>query len=497
LTLLALVSCVAGPADDLEDRSPASDTGLVRPVPPDEPSTPTASDEPDPGTPFARIEAAPLEVYGSVVRVTWEQLEPATVQIEYSFDDGIWLSSPPRPLSADVHEELLLGVPYEESVTFRLVSEGGGASMPRTVVTSRIPPIVPVAEVVTKDDARLDPDMPYVLVGISENGSLQRTWVTLIDRQGRVLWAHRTPQQRNSMQPRLSHDRTSFLVDHSSYFASLASQGRDSQVVELRIDGSVARTWDTPGQHHPFVELPDGSLAWARYVFEGPRDDRIEIIGPSGDVETLFSCRDFLDGRGLFTLECGANTISFDERRRTFLFSMFTLDSIFEIDVTGEVVHVWGALALPPYSDAAGLPRWSFDPPTSRFDYQHNPHFTASGTLLLSTHRSEDSDELVVREYDVDEASRTLREVWSFGEGEGLPGCQMGEAHRLASGNTLHNHGTFAVLREVTPEGDVVWDVRWEDQQYSCYGGPTTPGHQVLRSSPVGRDLYRFAPPRR
>ncbi|MEN0063588.1 MAG: hypothetical protein AAGA48_15665 [Myxococcota bacterium] len=451
----------------------------------------------DPGSPFASIRAEPLALYGSVIRVVWSQRSDADVFIEYSFEADSWLSSPVRSLTEGTHEELLLGVPYGQTVTYRLIAGTDVASMDRTIDTDPLPSIVPTAGVLANQVASTDSDVPYFLVGISEDGSLRRTWITLIDRQARVLWAHRTPSRRNSMHPRLSRDGNSFLIDHSSYFADLPSQGADSQVLEMKIDGSVVQEWDTPGQHHPYTDLPDGSLAYARYVFSGLRDDRIEIISPKGEVRTLFSCRDFLEESGLPAFDCGANTMNYDESRDVFLFSMFTLDTVFEVNgTTGDLERVFGALSRPEYASITGLDAWSFDPPESAFDYQHNPTFTAAGTLLLSTHVDEYSEELVAREYTLASATQTLQQIWSFGEGEGVDGCQMGEAHRLPSGNTLHNYGTHAVLREVTDSGQVVWDVRWESEEHSCFGGPTTPGHQVLRSNPVGPDLYRFAPER-
>ena len=157
---------------------------------------------------------------------------------------------------------------------------------------------------------------------------------------------------------------------------------------------------------------------------------------------------------------------------------------------------MFGALSQDPYPAFTGLAAWGFSPSDTIFDYQHNPVYTEAGTLLLSTHINEDSEELVVREYALNESTTTLEQVWSFGEGEGVEGCQMGEAHRLGGGNTLHNYGTYARLREVTSAGQVVWDIAWESEEYSCFGGSTTPGHQVLRSNPVGPDLYAFAPER-
>lgn len=493
LVALGIVGCTTPePADDSVPE-PVPTTGGTGPT------MPPIDTGVDPGTPFSAIWAAPVEPpqYGAVVRVSWVQRAKADVSLLYWFDEGDWRRSPVRSLDAGPHEELLLGVPFGATVRYRLVSDGI-ESEERMVQAGPLPSVVPLPEVVTYDRDGVDPDVPYVLVGVTETGGLSgRTWILLLDRQARPVWAHPTPTGRNSMHPRVSRPQTSFLVDHSSYFSDLQSGGADSQVVELKIDGSVVRTWDTPGHHHPFTDLPDGSIAWAAYQFSGTVgfDDTIEVVRPGGQVETLFSCRSFLSSRGL-NLGCGSNTLNYFADRDVFLFSMFTLDSIFEVNgTTGEVERIFGTLARPPFASSSGF-EWNFSPPSSQFDYQHAPSFTEDDTLLLSTHRSEESNELVVREYELNNLTDTLEQVWSFGEGEGLDGCQMGEAHRLPSGNTLHNHGTHAVLREIAKPATVVWDLRWEDQEYSCFGGLDTPGHQIVRAVPVGPDLYRFAPER-
>ncbi len=81
----------------------------------------------------------------------------------------------------------------------------------------------------------------------------------------------------------------------------------------------------------------------------------------------------------------------------------------------------------------------------------------------------------------MDEKTETLTEVWNFGIGDGLWSRNMGEAHRLPNGNTQHNYGETARLREATPDGTVVWDIDW--------GSPRVIG----RTTPI-RDLYDFAP---
>jgi hypothetical protein len=123
---------------------------------------------------------------------------------------------------------------------------------------------------------------------------------------------------------------------------------------------------------------------------------------------------------------------------------------------------------------------YAFDPPSSQFWWQHGGYLTAAGTFLTSTDRTSSGGETVAREDEIDDANRTLHEVWNFGLGDGLYGFEMGEADRLPSGNTLENYGLLARIREATPEGDVVWDIEWQS-----FG--------IGRSTPVA-DLWALMP---
>jgi hypothetical protein len=80
-----------------------------------------------------------------------------------------------------------------------------------------------------------------------------------------------------------------------------------------------------------------------------------------------------------------------------------------------------------------------------------------------------------------------LRQVWAYGEDQGIEGKYAGEAHRLENGNTLHNFGTGARMREITPDGDLVWDVKFP-------GGNTGGNGRLQGRSVFITDLYDFAP---
>jgi len=319
---------------------------------------------------------------------------------------------------------------------------------------------------VSGDPDRYDADTPYVLTSM---GGADSAWTFIIDREGRVVWARESARQTATLHPRVSRDGADLLIDEGTWWATFDAEG--GEVIRMKIDGSQGVVYETPGLHHPFTDTIDGSILWGA-ISDGGADELLQELAADGSRRTLWGCRAFLaeigagPGNG-----CGSNTLYWDEAGDRLLFSLYSIETVIEIDrASGESLRWFG--------HAAGA--WSFDPPESAFWWQHGGYFTDEGHLLISSDRSDAGEETVVREYRLDEATETLVEVWSFGLGEGVYGEVMGEPHRLPGGNTLHNYGGAARLREATPDGEVVWDVDW-DTDY------------IGRSAPIA-DLYALAP---
>ena len=409
----------------------------------------------------------------SFVIVSWQQEEAATAHVEYSFDDGEWLTSPARDLQTGEAEVLLLGVPYDDEVTFHVVNDFGQgplATEDLLATTGAQPLGLPQPTLVSQDPQRWESTGRWMLGSINEaegDWDPGDYWRFILDRQGRYVWAQLTPDQHWTIFVQVARNGKDILWDESTYWSDL-ELGPDGQVHRAKIDGTVVASYPTPQLQHAFVELPDESIVWgASYGI----DDQLKRVDADGTVEMLWSCAEYLAEIGSDEY-CMHNGLFYDEPRDTFLFSLYSVDSIVEVDrATGEVVHVWGHLP--------GV--WEFEPEESAFWTQHGPSYTNLGTVLVSTHRSDDDQEGVVREYALDEDQGVLQQIWSFGEGEGIIMESAGEAHRLPGGNTLHNMGSGARVREITPGGDVVWDVAWES--------PRLLGRTVLVD-----DLHAFAP---
>ena len=66
----------------------------------------------------------------------------------------------------------------------------------------------------------------------------------------------------------------------------------------------------------------------------------------------------------------------------------------------------------------------------------------------------------MAREFTVDDETQTLTEIWSYGEDSPYYATYAGEATRVGE-NTLISYGTDGALVEVTPDGEVAWELRW------------------------------------
>jgi hypothetical protein len=435
--------------------------------------TDTDTDTPPPAIELTGLSARLHAEIGSIVYASWEQSTDAAVHLEFSFEPDVWLASPVRELPAGPHEELLLGIPFGEPFTWRVVADNGAVvtSPDQAFTTGPLDSDVPDLQSGEADPTRYDAvGAPYFFIGLTEGSWLGQAWWSLIvDRQGRTVWAMRSPAFRTSMHARVARDGRSLFLDRNSFWATFDG-GDGSTIDEVLIDGTVLNTFAVPGLHHPFTDMPDGSVAYGATSESYRYDETLVRVWPDGTRDELWSCRAFIDDLGVND-DCMSNTLNYDEPTDRYLFSFYTFESVVEVDgTTGQATRWFGHIPGA----------YTFDPPDSAFWWQHGGHITSTGTFLTSSDLTSSGVETVVREYEIDDATETLREVWSFGVGEGVYGYQMGEAVRLSNGNTLHNYGDLARLREVTPEGDVVWDAEWD-------------ANLIGRSMPIA-DLYLLAP---
>jgi hypothetical protein len=226
---------------------------------------------------------------------------------------------------------------------------------------------------------------------------------------------------------------------------------------------------------------------WGAYITSN--EEWLQKRDSDGSVETLWKCSDYeVEQLGDTATNCHSNSWWWHEDSDTYLVSFPSSagrvkDTVLHIDAEGNTLDSWGQL-----SD------WEFADEANTFDYQHGVTFTPEGNLLVSTqltganeYYQSNYDTLAVREYELDYDNKIIRQVWAFGEDQEIAGNYAGEAHRLENGNTLHNFGTGSRMREITAEGELVWDVKFPDG--NTEGNGRLQGRSVFLS-----DLYDFAP---
>ena len=415
--------------------------------------------------------------FGSFVILGWEQRGEGQVWVRYSFDAGDWRESPHQALGEGMHEVLLLGIPYESTVSWQLIYDKDGAEVvleEGSTATDPLPEGLPVPSLLVADETAWEPTGTYLLGSINEDpggwtGGTYWKWV--LDRQGRVVWAHKTPENHWSIFLRISADGTHIVWDEATYWAEWDG-GAGSSVHRWYLDGTEIEEIPTPGLHHAFTELPDGTLVWGSAA--GGYENLVEKAPDSDETHQIWSCESFhveTGARG----SCQSNTLYYHVPTDTFLFSFYTTSTVVEIDhQTGDSLWWAGGVAKG----------FAFTDPETQYSWQHGVNWTDEGTLLLSTEDTYGgmASETYAREYIVDRDARTLQQVWVYGVDQGVYASTAGEAHRLPNGNTLHNYGSASQIKEVQPDGTLVWHLDWG-------------GTQLLGRTVFIEDLWSLMPP--
>jgi len=392
--------------------------------------------------------------YGSLAYVSWDQAEAATVHIEYSFDDGVWVQSPSKAQEAGTHEQILVGIPYEEIVSWRVVAEdgshSGGFIDGPLFRTDDLPDGLPLGEVLTSEPDKWLPGGTYLLTSINQDtgGWTGGTyWRFIIDRQARVVWAAKAPERHWTLFDQVSVDGDHILWDEATYWSSY-DDGAASVVHSTYLDEEIA-VYPTPGLHHCFIEMPDHTLVWGSQDHGG--GEALVERAPTADAGTehiIWTCDANWPGAGR---SCESNGLFWVSSTDTFLYSFYTNNSLVEVDHTTGDSQWWAGEVSDGYE---------FDPSNSQFSWQHGVSYTSAGTLLLSTEaRVGTGHTTMVREYDVDHETGALHQVWSYDPG--VYATTNGDAWRLTNGNTLHVVGSAGHVFEVDPDGNPVWHVTW------------------------------------
>jgi hypothetical protein len=222
-------------------------------------------------------------------------------------------------------------------------------------------------------------------------------------------------------------------------------------VLKMTLDHSYYEEIPVAGLSDCIDVTDDGSLL---YDVTGEQPELRELTR-DGRVRTVWSCQAHFGA--LF--DCYSNTVNWNPLEDTVLLSFPNENTVIEIDrPSGEVVGQYG--------DAPGS--YAFSPASWEFEFQHFANITLDGTLLVSSHMPgyEITEEPVAgqhafMEFDIDRENQVLTQRWIYSEGQEWA-AYKGMAIRLPNGNTLANYGTGGVIREITPDKQTAFRVKFD-----------------------------------
>ena len=413
----------------------------------------------------------------TVANVTWDIQDSGVARswVEFGEDASFELSTP--KVDGGTGERLLLGLPGNADVSYRVVAEVAGEQRVgevQTLETGSGPP-----NELPSLDAQLEQESDglggYALLSIL---MADRGYPVVVDGDGDYVWWWERPDTDwdTVHVPRvyLSRDGESVV-----YLAVNALRGGDGMLVRVSLDGEELAAFSVKDAHHDFVELPDGTLA---VLVDDPRTvdgelvsgDTIVEIEPDGTTTVVWNAWDAMEYDPDVVVDDGTgwthgNALDYDDEEDCYYISLRNLDSIHKISRGGETLWRLGG----DDSDFALA-----DGSTDLFESQHQFEVLDDGVLVFSNN-SPATAYSEVYEYTLDWETGLAELVWDHRHDPDFYTLAFGAVDRLPTGNTLVTWTSSGLAEVLDEDGEQVWSLQ------AALGG----GLSYMHWTP---DLYAF-----
>lgn len=390
----------------------------------------------------------------TVPRVTWSTDAPGTTWVEFTAVGDPTYTTPIREGEAGEHEALLLGLPASSEVTFRVMAKdesGSRCSAIRSTTTGGLDAGLPELVATTFLPEELEDG--YLVAPILRADGVS---LAIVDTAGRYVWAQTVSSFSTVLRVRRSMDGESIV-----YHKGANPENTVGVLVRNGMDGVERAQVPVVDSHTDFAELAEGQYATLVYdvrTVEGRRivGDKIVEVDESGALREIWSTFDdfapdlsetFLTNRYPAEPEAEdwthANSLSYDAGSDTLTVVLGHLHTVVRVDrVTGDLVDAVGQEGT--YTSAPDL-----------LSSPHSAVSLADDTLLVFNRntRGEACSESI--EIAID--GTTATEVSSYQSETCLNVYYLGQALRLAGGNTLTVFTTSGQVDQSTPDGETAW----------------------------------------
>ncbi len=389
------------------------------------------------------------EDMATVVLANWvpPQESPDALRLEWLDPDGEWAATPAVE-EGGAWRALAFGLRQSQDYRFRLVGTWG-----ESVATS---------EEAKLQTGNLPAEAPSLTLGESgDNPGFLATGVNnstpggaIFDESGGPVWWWPLPVPEPYVTRVLrSVDQRSVLI---SAFRTIAEYDpSDLAIHRVAYDGTVLETIETPGGHHDFTELPDGTLAWWTHEsrdFDGRavRGDVLMERAPDGGNREVWNGWDHYtydpEDSQLVDSFPHANAVKCDVETDRYWLSLRSLGALVVIDrASGAIVEqFFGRDSIYPLS------------PGTPVAYQHGFTLLDDGFVIMDD-RKDEAEVSRAAQFTIDRTAGTFAEVWSYESDEGFHIRGLGEAIRVDGGDTLLLWSPAGQAQRVRPDGTTVW----------------------------------------
>ncbi len=438
----------------------------------------------DPEQVVTGVSVSVHEDVNTLLWVDWTQTAATdNVWLEFTFEGGEVMTSRPASGTMGAHRDVVIGVPGATLVTIRIVLESDGerfVTKDYTGTTEPLPNGMPLPTVLAYDAELASPNRwMFGAVEDSDGGCNSQQcyyhttfWLYIMDRQGRIVWYYADPASNaTSSFQRVARDGEYIWIEKRPF-----GGGGQRGVLKMTLDRVFLEEIAVPRLADAIDVTTDGTLLYNVDAQQGQPSELREML-PDGQVRTIWSCSATF-GQGF---QCYSNTINWNPLDDTVVMSFPYQNTVVEIDRQS------GAL-VGQYGDAPGS--YAFSPNTWDFEFQHFANISPQGTLIVSSHMPgfADTEQPVAgqhafMEFEINRQSRTLIERWIYNEGQEWA-MYKGMAMRIEGGNTLANYGTGGVIREITPDKQTAFHVKFDAEAGNDFFNKMV-GHNVLIN-----DLY-------
>ncbi len=394
------------------------------------------------------LDAAVSDAIRTVITVSWSTDSAVQGYVEFGLDESLGRATPLEDAAGTEHSALLLGLPADTEVFYRVVADGADK----------------VSEIQSVSTGSLPNELPGLSVTGSGHSGFMATPLlgavvapVIIDGEGNIVWYWQDDRGLDVYRVKLSLDGRSVLYNSADI---TGEPSPDSAIVRVALDGSSEEAIPVPLLAHDFVEFPDGTIGALAYEYREDatlgevKGNQIVEIAPDGSQSVIWSAWDCYDPNVIEGAdpELGwsfTNALDYDPEADAYYVGFRNFSSIVKVNrADGSCEWALGGEAGTIEID--GIP----------FLYQHQFEVREDSVIVFDN-ASQGLNSRAV-EYAVDWEAGTAEEIWSWQPDPPVQVFVLGDVTRMGNGDTLVTWSTAGQINRATPGGESTWQLNTE-----------------------------------